>query len=437
MTTDTIIALSSAPGRAGVAVYRVSGPEALRVGRTLAGSLPDPRRAGLRTLRDATGEVIDDGVVLVFPAPKSFTGEDVVELQLHGSTAVADALFAAALSAGARLAERGEFARRAVANGRIDLAEAEGIADLIDAETETQRRQALAQMGGALSARAEDWRGRLIAAAAPLEAAIDFPDEGDVPEAIAERAEPVMRELLTELEEALRVARRARAMRDGVSIALIGAPNAGKSSLFNALVGHEAAIVTNTPGTTRDVLEARLDLGGVLAIVADTAGDRDATDLIEAEGVRRARARASDADIRVRVLDGAEAREARESALAPTDDLVVLNKTDLSGDELGAASFGLSATTGAGLDPFLSELARRASDLVSLGDAPALTRARHAEAVRAAQEALERGLDRLQTAPELAAEDVRLAARHLARITGAVDVEDVLDAIFAGFCIGK
>lgn len=437
MTTDTIIALSSAPGRAGVAVYRISGPDALRVGLELAGALPDPRRAGLRTVRDASGGEIDDAVVIVFPAPHSFTGEDVVELQTHGSLAVAEALIAAAIAAGARLAERGEYARRAVANGRIDLAEAEGIADLIDAETDAQRRQALAQMGGVLSARAEDWRARLIAAAAPLEAAIDFPDEGDVPEAIAERAEPEMRGLLDELRAALAASRGARALRDGVSIALIGAPNAGKSSLFNALVGHEAAIVTSTPGTTRDVLEARLDLGGVLAIIADTAGDREASDAIEAEGVRRARARAGEADIRVRVLDGGEPEAAREAHLAASDDLVVLNKTDLAGSGLGSAHLGLSAATGKGLDALVSELTRRAAALASLGEAPALTRARHVEAVRAASEALERGVGRLQSAPELAAEDVRLAARCLARITGAVDVEDVLDAIFAGFCIGK
>ncbi|MEO1311993.1 MAG: tRNA uridine-5-carboxymethylaminomethyl(34) synthesis GTPase MnmE [Pseudomonadota bacterium] len=358
---------------------------------------------------------------------------DVVEIHAHGSRAVADAILGAAVGAGARSAERGEYARRAVANGRIDLAEAEGLGDLIDAETESQRRQALAQMGGALSKTAEGWRERLLAAAVPLEAAIDFPDEGDVPSAIAERAAPEIDRLRNELSAAAETSRAARALRDGVSVVLIGAPNAGKSSIFNALVGHDAAIVTATPGTTRDVLEARLDLGGVLVRLADTAGLRDSDDAIEAEGVRRAEARAAEADVRVLVVDADDPKDVAGDA-----DIIAMNKSDLARPPPPRAdALFVSAATGEGMDALIAAIGGKAQEAVRTDDAPALSRRRHLEAVEDAVAALDRSMIALKTTPELAAEDVRLAARRLARITGAIDVEDVLDRIFAGFCIGK
>lgn len=396
-------------------------------------TLPGPRTAALRTVRDADGAPIDTALVLAFPKPRSFTGEDVVEIHAHGSRAVADAILGAAVGAGARSAERGEYARRAVANGRIDLAEAEGLGDLIDAETESQRRQALAQMGGALSKTAEGWRERLLAAAVPLEAAIDFPDEGDVPSAIAERAAPKIDRLRNELSAAAETSRAARALRDGVSVVLIGAPNAGKSSIFNALVGHDAAIVTATPGTTRDVLEARLDLGGVLVRLADTAGLRDSDDAIEAEGVRRAEARAAEADVRVLVVDADDPKDVAGDA-----DIIAMNKSDLTRPPPPRAdALFVSAATGEGMDALIAAIGGKAQEAVRTDDAPALSRRRHLEAVEDAVAALDRSMIALKTTPELAAEDVRLAARRLARITGAIDVEDVLDRIFAGFCIGK
>jgi len=375
--------------------------------------------------------------VLALPGPGSFTGEDVVELHAHGSPAVADALLAACVAAGARIAERGEFTRRAVAAGRLDLAEAEGLADLIDAETEAQRTAALRQMGGALSGGAEAWRERLIAAAAPLEAAIDFPDEADVPAAIAARAAPEIRALKHELAVALQGAGAARALRDGVSVVIIGPPNAGKSSIFNALLGADRAIVTPVAGTTRDVLEARLDLGGVLVRLLDTAGLRETGDAAEAEGVRRAKAEAEAADIRIRVIDGAAPDDRLQE---PVDGVVVFNKADVADPRdrrRAGADVVMSAATGEGLAALVGLLSRLAAGAVAPADAPALSRARHVEAVRDALDALARAEARLGETPELAAEDVRLAARALGRITGRVDVEDVLDRIFASFCIGK
>ena len=290
--TDTIHALATAPGRAAIAVLRLSGPRAGDVAKALAGPLPAARRASLRTLRDGGGVALDRGLVLWTPGPASFTGEDAAEFHVHGGRAVVEAVSAALTAAGSRPAEPGEFTRRAFENGKLDLTEAEGVADLVDAETQAQRRQALAQLEGAAARAAAAWRGRLLRALAHLEAAVDFPDE-DLPEDVAARARPDLLALRDDLVSAA-ADRRGERLREGLRVALVGAPNAGKSSLLNALAGRDAAIVTPTPGTTRDVIEVRVELAGAPALLADTAGLRETQDAIEAEGVRRAAAWAAE-----------------------------------------------------------------------------------------------------------------------------------------------
>jgi tRNA modification GTPase len=420
---------------------RISGPAAGRALIALSGrSLPKPRRAALRRLFDARGAPLDDALALWFPAPASFTGEDVAELHLHGGlaviAAVADAL--AALP-GLRLARSGEFTRRAFENGKLDLTEAEGLADLIDAETEGQRLQALRQMEGALGRLYEDWRARLTQALALLEAAIDFPDE-DLPDDLARRVEPLLTPLAGELAAHLNDNHRGERVRDGYRIAIIGAPNAGKSSLLNALAQREAAIVSDIPGTTRDVVEVRLVLGGFPVWIADTAGLRDAADVIEAEGVKRALTRAEEADLRLGVVDGADAAGSR-AALAGAlraDDFTVITKRDTHAESCkGAQVFCVSSVNGAGIAELEGAIAARVQrDLSGIEVAP-LTRARHREHLAEALSAIERACVALSRAPELAAEDLRAAGQSLARITGRFDVELILDAIFSQFCIGK
>ncbi|MEZ5982539.1 MAG: tRNA uridine-5-carboxymethylaminomethyl(34) synthesis GTPase MnmE [Parvularculaceae bacterium] len=303
-TDETIFARASGAGRAGVAVFRISGPRAFEIAHGLCGSNPAVRRAGVREVRSGERDLIDRGLVILFEGPGSFTGEDVAEFHLHGSRAVEAAFAEAVAAAGARPAGPGEFTRRALMNGKLDLAQVEALADLIDAETSQQRKQALGQLEGRLSAVAEGWRARLIAILAPLEADIDFPDEEGVPAAIAERAGPAIDALLAELKSYREGSGAARRLREGVSVAIIGAPNAGKSSLLNALAGADVAIVSERAGTTRDIVETRLDLGGVPVLFADTAGLRDqSTDEIEIEGMRRALARAEAADLRLLVID--------------------------------------------------------------------------------------------------------------------------------------
>lgn len=438
MTSDTIFARASGAGRAGVAVWRLSGPAARKIAALLSQRTIKTRAPALSDILDPqTGEAIDKGLVLAFEGPASFTGEDVVEFHLHGSRAVEAAFAEACVKAGARPAEAGEFARRAFLNGKMDLAEIEGLSDLIEAETSAQRKAALGQLGGRLSARAEGWNKRLVAALAPLEAAIDFPDEEGVPAEIAVRAAPAISALLGELRECLEGAASARRLREGVDVAIIGAPNAGKSSLLNALAGSDVAIVSPTPGTTRDVIEVRLDLEGLAVILADTAGLRGAPgDAIEQEGMARALARAERADLRVLVIDPRAGDAAEPPAVFQQgSDLLVWSKADLGGPSRQGV-YRLSAKTGAGIPEFLAALAEKSRDLAGGSEAAGLTRARHARAVAQATRALERAETRL-AAPELAAEDVRLAARALSSLTGAVDVEDVLGEIFASFCIGK
>lgn len=445
--TDTIFALATAAGRAAVAVVRVSGPETLSIVQALTGKPPKARMAGLRTLRHQDVD-IDEALVLRFEGPASYTGEDSAEFHVHGGRAVVEALLSALSDLGARLAEPGEFTRRAFENGKLDLAQAEGVGDLIDAETEGQRRQALGQLGGALSQRYDRWRDLLIQSLAMLEAAVDFPDE-DLPEEVAERARPALRVLSGELDTALADVSRGRRVRDGFRIALVGAPNAGKSTLLNGLVERDAAIVTDTPGTTRDVIEVPLVLGGYKVLVADTAGIRETADAIEAEGVRRARAWAEDADLRLWVVDGFHVKHTvKLEETVRAGDWLILNKADIAeafelakvetrwaGEGLQVAR--LSARSDEAVDALRTALADHVAGALSGAEFPAATRLRHAERLKEAREYLSRALSDIGLEVELAAEDVRLAARALEKITGRVDPEDVLGRVFSSFCIGK
>ena len=445
--TDTIYAPATAAGRAAVAVVRVSGPDAASAVRALCGGrLPAARRAALRTLKSQDGLAIDQALTLWFPGPGSYTGEDSAEFHVHGGPAVVGALLEALQAQGLRLAEPGEFTRRAFENGKLDLAQAEGVADLIEAETEAQRRQALDQLGGALGRAQQAWRADLVECLAVFEAAVDFPDE-EVPADVAERARPVLQGLIEALETALDGVKRGEQVREGFRIALVGAPNAGKSTLLNALARRDAAIVTATPGTTRDIIEVHLRLGGYKVLIADTAGLRETADEIEAEGVRRAKAWAAGADLRVWVVDGSAAHVGRPPSELEAGDLCVINKADLPpGGETGAALLEarslelevhrISANRSADVEIVQETLTSRVVSVLAAAEMPTATRLRHAELLTEAVGRLRSALG-FEGSPELAAEDVRLAARALDRITGRIDPEDVLDRVFATFCIGK
>ncbi|MGZ5925757.1 MAG: tRNA uridine-5-carboxymethylaminomethyl(34) synthesis GTPase MnmE [Rhizomicrobium sp.] len=429
---ETIFALASAAGRAGVAVVRVSGRDAGRALAALAGTLPPPRIASLRTLTHKDIR-IDRALVLWFPAPHSFTGEDVAEFQLHGGRAVREALFAALAELGLKPAGPGEFSRRAVEHGQLDLTRAEAIADLVDAETPAQLRQALRQYDGALAALYEGWRAALVAALGRAEAAIDFSDDG-VGEAEFAAARSKAKEIIQAIETHLDDSGRGEALREGLRLAIVGPPNAGKSSLINALARREAAIVSEIPGTTRDVIELRLNLGGYLVQVADTAGLRETADAIEAEGVRRARAQAGASDLVLLLRDGT-VPYTDHSEIAP--DLVVWNKSDLPGFQK-KDGISLSLKSGEGLADLIATLtAMVAERLETKGETPALTRPRHREALGQALLSLQHALTAPAEQPELFAEDLRLALRAIGRITGRVDVEELLDSVFRDFCIGK
>jgi tRNA modification GTPase len=447
--TDTIYALSTARGRAGIAVVRVSGAQAGVALEALSGRLPKPRYARLARLRDPLdGAEIDQALVLWFPGPNSETGEDMAELHLHGGPAViAGALEALGRVPGLRPAQAGEFVRRAFDNGKLDLSAVEGLADLIAAETAAQRRQALKQVAGTLAARVEAWRTRLVRAMAHLEAGIDFADE-EVPGDLEAGVRAEILALQAELAAALEDRGRGERLRSGLNVAIIGPPNAGKSSILNALARRDVAIVSEQAGTTRDVIEVRLDLGGYPVTLADTAGLRalaadGGQQDIEAEGMRRAARRAAEADLTLAVFDVREARDLDPAVLRHLTDesLIVLNKIDLGCPAHtpradGIPVLSVSAKTGQGLDALVDRLSAFAAQaLEAPGEAAAMTRARHREAVSAAAEALGRAAS--AGAPELVAEDLRLAARALGRITGRVDVEDLLDVIFRDFCIGK
>ena len=431
--TDTIYAPATAAGRAAVAVVRISGTTTRDVLRALAGGVPQVRRASLRALRGADGAELDRALVLFFAGPDSYTGEDVAEFHVHGGAAVVGGLVSALDELGLRLAEPGEFTRRAFENGKLDLAQAEGVADLIEAETEIQRRQALEQLGGRLSGVQARWTEALIEALAMLEAAVDFPDE-EVPADVAARARPVLEGLVAELEAAAADAERGERVREGYRIALIGAPNAGKSTLLNTLARREAAIVTATPGTTRDIIEVPMVLGGYKVILADTAGLRDTDDEIEAEGVRRALAWADGADLRIWLADGMDPDASFEGA--GPDDFRLITKRDLGegvADLRGEPFTVKSPNDVAWLERTLTQAVVAA---LAGAEPPAATRLRHRDLLIEASARLRQALGHDERL-ELAAEDVRLAARALDRITGRIDPEQVLGRIFSTFCIGK
>ncbi len=470
----TIYALSSAPGRAGVAIVRISGSHAGMVLNVMAPARPKPRVAGgRRILHPKTGEVLDRGIVLWFPHPNSFTGEDVAELQLHGGRAVVAAVLEALGEVpGLRMAEPGEFARRAFDNGKIDLAQAEGLADLIDAETEGQRRQALRQASGALSALYESWRTALIDASALVEAAIDFSDEGDVGTRSFDQARGIVETLLPAIRHHLDDGHRGEILRNGFHVVLAGAPNVGKSSLLNALARRDAAIVSEEAGTTRDVIEVRLDLGGVPVIVSDTAGIRETSGTVEREGIRRTIARARDADLVIWLTDPTDPQHTPPEDLRDLADrtLLVLNKADQlapkpisragdggqlplgldnakgAGGEAGLVPSGvllpddmiaISALTGAGISSLVSRIGGIAAERVGNLDEPAITQVRHRMLVEMIHGCLETFLREPSHQVEIRAEDLRAGVAALGRITGRVDVEDVLDQVFGRFCIGK
>ncbi len=450
--SDTIMALASGSGRAAVAVLRLSGPGCGAVLDVLCGR-PAPRRASLRALRDpgaeGAGAVLDRALVLWMPGPGSYTGEDCAELQLHGGVAVVAAVTAALARLGVRPAAPGEFTRRAVLAGRMGVLEAEGVADLVAAEDEAQRRQALRQMEGGLGRRLAGWAERLRVVLAQQEALIDFPDE-DLPAEVEAVLLAEVSALAGEMRQGLADGAAGERVRDGLVVAVAGAPDVGKSSLVNALAEREVAIVAAGPGTTRDVLEVALDVGGVRVALLDTAGLRDTADLVEAEGVRRARARAASADLVIEVRDARAAADRGQGTgqgedgtgeTVPAGDggrkpavIVVLNKADLDGGRAAGAGLRVSARTGLGVAALRARLAEEVARLVATGGVP-LTRARHRAALGEAVEAL--GRAEAAAWPELRGEELRLALRAVGRVTGEVGVEALLDTVFSRFCIGK
>ena len=440
--TDTIYALASGRGRAGVAIVRVSGPGAVASLEELTGKVaPDPRVASLRNVYRASRKtIIDQSLVIIFRAPESFTGEDVVELHLHGGPAILAAVMEE-LSGfpGHRPALPGEFTRRAFEHGKMDLTEAEGLGDLVNAETEAQATQALRQMQGELGRIYEGWRSALVSSLAHLEADIDFPDE-DLPGGVAAAVAPKVALLKEEINSHLSDGHRGEKIREGLEVVILGRPNVGKSSLLNALARRDAAIVSEVAGTTRDIIEVPMDLAGFPVSIIDTAGLRLSENVIEREGVRRARDRAARADIRL-FMTTADAPEIPDefADLMKEGDYRLVNKTDLVSKrpktKTAPRLFPLSVKEGEGLDDLLSALEADVTNRLDLSGAPALTRVRHRQALEECVAALDRFDASME--PELAAEDIRLAVRALGRITGRVDVEDVLEVIFGDFCIGK
>lgn len=446
---QTIFALSSGRPPSAIALVRVSGPQAGPVLTTLAGKLPVPRRASRRLLRDGAGQPIDDAVVLWFPGPGTATGEDVAELHVHGGRAVLAALLAAiSLIPNTRAAEPGEFTRRAFENGKLDLTEAEGLDDLIHADTDRQRRQALRQLQGLLGDRARNWRERIIEASALIEAGIDFSDEGDVPSELMAPAVKAIKALHDEITKVLAAQGHSERLRDGLVVAIAGEPNVGKSTLMNQLARREVAIVSPHAGTTRDVIEVQLDLDGYPITVIDTAGIRETDDPVEQEGVRRARARAEDADLVLWLVEGERAADPDTTRWLRTsgDDQrsggsvwIVRNKIDLGGAAAGrpAGEFGISASRGDGIPELVAALVNFAADFFGTTEGALVTRARQRDLLGQASDSLRRSLDLVEQGEELAAEELRAAAYALGRLLGRVDVEDVLGAIFQKFCIGK
>lgn len=427
---DTIYALATARGKAGVAVVRISGPLAFLAVENLAGDVPAPRRTALRLLKDADGVILDEALVICFEKGASFTGEESAELQLHGSVAIVNAvLHALSEIDGLRMAEAGEFTRRALENERLDLAQVEGLADLIEAETEAQRRQALKVFSGALGEKAERWRAALLRSAALIEATIDFADE-EVPTDVSPEVLELIATTMLELEAEVAGSKMAERIRDGFEVAIVGPPNAGKSTLLNMLAGREAAITSEIAGTTRDVIEVRMELNGLPVTLLDTAGLRDTTDAVEAIGIDRARSRASQADLRVILLPEADA----SPEIAPQEgDLVLVGK-----DDVGKFPSSVSGKTGQGVDSMVAHISATLSERAS--DASNAIRERHRVAINQALSSMESarnevllGADRA----ELAAEELRRAVHALNSLVGRIDVENILGEIFSSFCIGK
>lgn len=439
---DTIFALSTGHPPSGVAVIRISGP-GVRFGlETLIGVVPAPRVARFTEIQDRTGLVLDRGIVLYFPAPNSFTGEDVAELQIHGSRAsIAAVLGALSELDGYRAAEPGEYTRRAFENGRMDLTAVEGLSDLIRAETEAQRRQALDQADGSLRVRYESWSGRLTHARAMIEAELDFSEEEDVPGSVANRIWPDMKKLSDEMSHHLEKARSAEIVRDGFRVALVGPPNVGKSSLLNSLAGRDVAIVSDMPGTTRDVIESRLDIGGNLVLLQDTAGLRETGSPVELEGIRRSRITAENADLVLELRDlSTWVSCSTDSLELPSDRLLIWTKSDLAepaSPPTPDSGLVISSKTGEGLDELVANIADRFSTLGLDASEGLPTRERHVALLRECRSELEMALHQESEPIEIRSEHLRFAALALGKITGTVDVEDLLGVIFSEFCVGK
>jgi tRNA modification GTPase len=447
---QTIFALSSGRPPSAISIVRMSGAEAGTALVALTGKMPAPRLATRALLRDAGRQPIDDAVVLWFPGPASATGEDVAEFHVHGGRAVLAALFAALAALGdVRAAEPGEFTRRAFENGKLDLTEAEGLDDLIHADTDRQRRQALRQLNGLLGDRARRWRQEIIEASALIEAGIDFSDEGDVPAELTAPALAKIKTLLGEIQEVLSPHARSERLRDGLVVAIAGPPNVGKSTLMNQLARREVAIVSPHAGTTRDVIEVQLDLDGYPVTVIDTAGIRDTDDPVEQEGVRRARSRAAEADL-VLWMSDAQHGEGRPSLDATV--WMVRNKIDLdgagrikpaggpladSGTGHDEAGFAISASRGDGIGELIAALISFARDYFGVGEGALIGRERQRGLLQQTAASLQRSIAAVPAGEELAAEDLRAAAYSLGRLLGRVDVEDILEVIFRDFCIGK
>ncbi|MCE2516374.1 MAG: tRNA uridine-5-carboxymethylaminomethyl(34) synthesis GTPase MnmE [Alphaproteobacteria bacterium] len=452
---DTIFALATPQGRSAVQIIRISGPGSARILRKMTGAVPDPRQAHFTALRfdGDNSTVIDQALVLFFKTPASATGEDTAELHLHGSPVLGQMVMEwLETQPRMRLADRGEFTRRAFLNGKVNLDQAEGIADIIDADTIAQHQQAMRQLDGALSAKSESWRGAIIALSGQLEALIDFADE-DLPQDVADHVASGIAAVLAEMEAELASSRQGLIQRDGVQVAIVGRPNAGKSTLLNHLIGDDRAIVSPEAGTTRDLVQVALDIDGVAVHLTDTAGIRFGADqgvgAVEEEGVKRALRAASDAHLVLMLIDGndddpadvfAQLRAELPADMADGPDLQpIITKADAITPGRVLPEWPLiSVQTGLGMVELDQLIRRKLAELTPHDEAPVLTRQRHVSAVRDARDALDRaGAISLQDAPELLAEEFRLAAHALGRITGRVDVEDVLDHIFSSFCIGK
>lgn len=435
---DTIYALSSGALPSGVAVIRLSGPQTTAAISALAGTIPPPRRAVLRALHNVEGEILDQGLVIFFPAPASFTGEDCVEFQIHGGrAAVSSVLRALSKVPGLRQAEAGEFTRRAFINGKVDLTGAEALADLIAADTESQRRLAIENASGRQKQLYDNWRNQLLRARALLEAELDFSDEDDVPEEVSKGVIVMLQSMAHEIQTHLDGFGAAEIIRDGYHVVLVGAPNVGKSSLLNALAKREVAIVTDIPGTTRDLIEVALDLNGIKVVMADTAGIRETDDKVEKIGVERAIAAAEQANLILHLSDDNSKLPETKIDLETTPCLMIATKADLNIQNFSDNQFDheISVITGQGLELLIKDIGSRAQAAIGVSSGTIPTRLRHVELLQSTLSKITHAMEEQEI--ELQAEQLRLASTSLGKITGTVDVEELLGVIFSEFCIGK